>query len=233
VSGADAAPTSGLPLAWRLAAWPLAVLGYLLVRGLAATWRFEVVGGREHLEALIGRPRPVLPCGWHHELLPLCAWILEGPLRGALKPTFLISRSRDGELVSRVLRLWGGATVRGSSSRGGREALRALERAVRRDAASPVMLPDGPRGPARRFKPGALVLARVTRAPILGLGCSPSGAWRLRSWDRLLVPWPFARIRVVVGEPVEPPREMTPAEQDAALARVERLLDDAERLAIG
>ena len=220
--------SSALGLGWRLLAWPIAWAGWLVVRALAATWRFEPVAGRAEVEALLREPRPVLLCAWHRSLLPICAWVLSGPLRGRLPVTFLVSRSRDGELVSRLLRLWGARVVRGSSSRGGREALRALYRAVRREGSSVLALPDGPRGPERRFKPGTLVLAQTTGAPVLPLACRVSSCWRLRSWDRLIVPKPFARVRVAVGVAHAVPRELGSEGQAAELGRLEGLLDALE-----
>lgn len=167
-------------------------------------------------------------CGWHSGLYPIGAWALGSRVRRRLKTTFLVSRSRDGELAARVQRFWGGRVLRGSSSAGGREALRALHRALRRDRASVVMMPDGPKGPERVFKPGAFVLARVAGVPIVPIACRVSSAWRLGSWDRLLVPKPFARVELAFGELQVPPRELDAASQEAALRVQEARLEELE-----
>ena len=218
-----------LPWAWRLAAWPIAFLGWVVIRGLAATWRFRIVAGAEHVEALLREGGPALFCGWHSGLYPIGAWTLTPRIRRGMNMTYLLSRSRDGELAARVQRFWGGRVVRGSSSLGGREALRVLNRAMRREQASVLVMPDGPKGPAREFKAGAFVLAQVAGAPVVPIACRPSSAWRLRSWDRLLVPKPFCRVDLAFGEPEIPARELGPEGQEAALRCLELRLDELER----
>lgn len=227
--GPPEASRPSLPLTWRLVAWPIASIAWLTVRLLAATWRYEVATGAPAALELARRGGPVLLCGWHQSLLPLSAWLLNGPLRVGHVPTFLVSRSRDGELVSRLLRLWGARTVRGSSSRGGAEGLRALHRAIRKERASVVTLADGPRGPERQFKPGTLVLAQVNAAPLIPLACLASSAWQLGSWDRLLVPKPFARIRIALGPPVEVDRELDEAGRATLAVAMAELLNGLER----
>jgi lysophospholipid acyltransferase (LPLAT)-like uncharacterized protein len=223
--------TTGAPLpwAWRLAAWPIAILGWAVVRGLVATWRFRIVEGEEHAEAALAAGEPVLFCAWHAWLYPIGSWTLKARVRRRLRTTFLVSRSRDGELAARIQRFWGGRVVRGSSSRGGREALRALHRALRRDGVSVFVAPDGPRGPERVFKAGSLVLSQVSGAPIIPIACRVSSFRRLRSWDRLVVPMPFARVELAFGAPFSPPREMDADEQGAALRRLEERLSDLEQ----
>lgn len=221
--------TEGRPLglAWRIAAWPAVLVTHAVVSALAATWRYEVVGGREILERLRAEPEPILACTWHESLYPGCAWFLRGPLRQALRLGLMVSRSRDGELVSRLLRLWGAVVVRGSSSDGGREGLRALHRAVTREGVSPLSLPDGPRGPARRAKPGVLVLAAAARIPVVPFGFRVRRCFRLRSWDRIVMPMPFARIEVHVGEPMRVEPNLDPEAERALAERLTRALDEA------
>jgi lysophospholipid acyltransferase (LPLAT)-like uncharacterized protein len=222
---ADTAGTA-LGLGWRLVAWPAVLVTHAIVWALAATWRFQVTAGQDVVDDLRKRPRPVLVCAWHESLYPACAWLLRGPLGRALRLGLLVSHSRDGELVSRLLGLWGAHVVRGSSSLGGRAGLQALYRAVRRDGVSPLALPDGPRGPARRSKPGALVLAISARVPVVPLAFRVDRAWRLRSWDRILMPKPFARIGVLVGRPREVPDLLDPAHEAHEVRLLDARLDD-------
>ena len=114
--------------------------------------------------------------------------------------TIMNSRHRDGEIVSRALERFGIASTRGSSSRGAVAGMLGLLRAFRagRDLA---LIPDGPRGPAGIAKAGAVELARATGAPLFPLAVSCSFAVRLRSWDRLMLPLPCARVVLVAGEP--------------------------------
>jgi lysophospholipid acyltransferase (LPLAT)-like uncharacterized protein len=117
----------------------------------------------------------------------------------------MISASRDGELISRVARFFGYVPVRGSSSKGGREAMGELVghlKAGKRCA----ITPDGPRGPRREIKAGVLNVARMSGRPVVPFAFAAENAWRLRSWDRFIVPKPFSRAVFVYGEPIRVPR---------------------------
>ena len=143
---------------------------------------------------------PVVPCGWHQRII-ISALFLRSLIPRGLRLGFLISPSREGEFISRVALAHEALTIRGSSSRTGREAMVALVRAVRSERISPTMYGDGPRGPAGVFKPGAAILARRTGAPLFLVGCAASRYWQLGSWDKGRIPKPFARITIAVGEP--------------------------------
>ena len=174
------------------------LLGWF-VRALGATWRIEVVQGGEHLDALSAGGPPAILAFWHDGVIVGAYYTGMRMARGmGVDVTALASRSGDGELVARIMRKWGARVVRGSSSAGGREAMWALRAAVRRHGSSPIMVPDGPRGPARRLKRGTLVLARMSGLPVLAMGFAADRRWRLNSWDRMAVPKPFARVRVCV-----------------------------------
>ncbi|MEO7963088.1 MAG: DUF374 domain-containing protein, partial [Gemmatimonadaceae bacterium] len=109
--------------------------------------------------------------------------------------SILVSTHADGEIIARILESLGFTTVRGSSSRGGARALLELVR-VLREGHDVAVTPDGPRGPRRVFAPGAAVAAMRAGAPVIGIGARTERAWRLRSWDRLMIPKPFARVTV-------------------------------------
>lgn len=163
---------------------------------LAATWRIDVVGG-EHLAATRRAGRGFVFALWHRTLLPLLWWHRRQGI------TLLVSRHADGELLARSAARLGYRLVRGSSTRGGAVALRALMRALDGGAAVAVT-PDGPRGPVRVVKPGVLDAARRVRVPILPVAAGASSAWELGSWDRLVIPRPFARVRIAYGPPLDP-----------------------------
>jgi lysophospholipid acyltransferase (LPLAT)-like uncharacterized protein len=168
-------------------------LGLPLLRLLAGTWRIREVN-RAPSQRVRDGGKPVIFTLWHGEMLAL----LWHHRREGI--TVLISEHGDGEIIARVAEALGFRTVRGSTSRGAGRALLGMSRTVQRggDAA---FTPDGPRGPARKFAPGALIVAQRTGAPVITLAVSPSRSWRLKSWDRFMIPKPFARIRIAYGNP--------------------------------
>ena len=113
----------------------------------------------------------------------------------------LVSRHGDGELIGRVIQHFGFFLVRGSSSKGGKEALHELVTLIRRNR-DVAITPDGPRGPAEEVKPGIAQLARLTGAPVLPAAFSGSRLKILGTWDRFRIPWPFSRIVYVFGDPL-------------------------------
>ena len=169
------------------------VLGKALLRGLMRTTRVSAEGEESFLR-FRREGRPVIFVCWHGQLLPL---VHQHRNQGVV---VLVSEHADGEFVARVLERHGFGTARGSSTRGGSRGLGPLIRPARagRDLALP---PDGPRGPARKVKPGALLAAQVTGLPLIPLAAGASSAWRLGSWDGFMIPRPFARVSVRYGAP--------------------------------
>jgi lysophospholipid acyltransferase (LPLAT)-like uncharacterized protein len=171
-----------------LAVVPRVVWALLWVVGL--TWRFEVIAEEGVTPLLFGRGAgPRIFCFWHQCVLPCAVYFRS---TGA---TILISQSFDGELITRILQLFGFHAVRGSSSRGAREGLLGLKQVIERGKPA-IFTADGPRGPIYRTKMGPIKLAQITGAPIGAFHLEPERAWTLRSWDRFLIPKPFTRIVV-------------------------------------
>jgi lysophospholipid acyltransferase (LPLAT)-like uncharacterized protein len=204
-----------------------------VVRALGATVRF-VVEGVDGVAPLWTARRPVIYAVWHGRIL-LAPWANERMRRshGARRTTALASRSRDGELVARFVARFGLGIARGSSSRGGAMALRALASALAAGDDA-VIVPDGPRGPARRVQPGVVALAALTGAPVVPFGMAARPAITLGSWDRFQVPVPFARVAVCFGPPMPIARG---GDYDAAGRALATALDaateTADRLAAG
>lgn len=199
-------------------------LGWPVLQILARSWRVRFEGQPEVDRMRSARQPMVLTC-WHGHLLPLM-WLHRG--QGIAT---LISEHRDGEIVARVAERLGFALVRGSTTRGGGRALLGLV-AMLREGRDLAVTPDGPRGPARVYAPGSLVAAQRAGAPVVPTAIAVSRAWRLRSWDRFVIPKPFARIVVVYAAPTWV--EATDAR--GAAAEVERfaaLHADTERRAEG
>jgi lysophospholipid acyltransferase (LPLAT)-like uncharacterized protein len=171
-----------------LATVPRIVWALLWVVGL--TWRFEVIAEEGVTPVVFGQKAgPEIYCFWHQCVLPCTMYFRRS---GAV---ILISRSFDGELITRVLRLFGFDAVRGSSSRGAREGLLGLRRVID-SGRTAIFTADGPRGPIYQSKLGPIKLAQATGAPIGAFHLQPEHAWTRNSWDRFLIPRPFTRIVV-------------------------------------
>jgi len=186
------------------------------LRLLGATWRVEVLGRDPRLPTATGSPTGPQLAALFHESLVAAAWLYRDQgYRVA------VSRSRDGSLISSTLHSLGfGESARGSSSRGGSAALSTLIRALAAGTTVAVLV-DGPRGPARVAKPGIAALARLADRPVQPVAVAATPALRLRSWDRSLVPLPFARVVCAYGEPIAPDRDGDKTSELAYATRVD------------
>jgi lysophospholipid acyltransferase (LPLAT)-like uncharacterized protein len=156
---------------------------------------------------------------WHGHLLPLLWYHRD---QGVM---VLISEHRDGELVARAAESLGYGLIRGSTTRGADRALISLVRELE-SGHEIAITPDGPRGPAEKFAPGALVAAQRSDSFILPVAISASRSWRMRSWDRFMIPKPFARVTIAYGEPTKVLATNPRAAAEEA-PRFERLMSDA------
>lgn len=197
-------------------------LGYWLIRFWLRTARVVAVVGTEHLEAALKQAPSLVPCYWHQHQLYCGKFLLEQHGRG-LTVGWLISPSVDGELGAMLVRRFGGAVIRGSSTHTGARALRDYYQALTRDNVSPIITPDGPRGPRFKFKPGALLLSQMSGRPILPMAYAASRAWLIK-WDRFVIPLPFARIAIALGEPAYAPRVTDAAGLEALQRQMEQCL---------
>ena len=200
-------------------------LGVAGVRLLGRSLRFEEIG-REHVEGLWARGAPVIYAIWHGRVLMLPYFY------GRRRPAHVLaSHSRDGELLSRFVERFGIGVVRGSSSRGGAVALRGLARVLRRGGTEVLVAPDGPRGPRHVVQPGVVALAGFTGAAIVPIAAGASRGTVLRSWDRFVIPHPFARLCVAIGEPLYVPREADRQTLEAVRRDLEARLSAVTRAA--
>jgi lysophospholipid acyltransferase (LPLAT)-like uncharacterized protein len=220
---ADAGQGRPDALGWKTS---LAVtLGIAVFRLLRATWRIRVEPNAEYaaLRAKRGTPEGAyLIAFWHGEMLGGLAY--HAPHGYAV----MVSSHRDGEIIARILAAIGSSSIRGSSSRGGREALVGMIRHLRAGGRGAIT-PDGPRGPRHSFAPGTLVAAARTGSPIVVLRVHADRAWRLNSWDRFMIPKPFARVTIAHGGPtrvVLGPDGHVPPEE---IARIEALMAETGR----
>jgi lysophospholipid acyltransferase (LPLAT)-like uncharacterized protein len=200
----------------------LARAGVVLVRLLGRTWRIGA-SHTEEIKRLRAAGRPIVFSLWHGELLPL---LYHHRGEGV---TVLISEHGDGEIIARIAESLGYRTVRGSTSRSAARALLELVREVE-DGHDLAITPDGPRGPAKSVAPGVAVVANRSAASVIGAAVFAPSAWRLRSWDRFLIPRPFARVSIAYSDSAV--IEGGDA-REAALeaARVGAMMQEAERRA--
>jgi hypothetical protein len=121
---------------------------------------------------------------------------------------------------------WGMRPLRGSSTRSAGEALREMHGVVARDRHSLVITADGPKGPRHVFKPGAILLARMSKAPVVPIAYAASRCTRWNSWDQFIVPWPFSRVALVVGEPWQVPAGFTMVDLSRCARQMEERLQN-------
>jgi len=191
-------PSEKSPLRWYdpilLALMPPLVAG--LVKLLMLSCRVIKVEGKEReMDAFSRSEGGAIYVTWHQRMAYHFHYF------GSRHVTVMISQSRDGEYVSRMAKWLGFRNVRGSSTRGGRAALKELIQKIK-DGEIGGMLADGPLGPARVAKIGSVILARNTQVPLIPVLWSADRCWILNTWDRYLIPKPFARIVFYYGEPL-------------------------------
>jgi lysophospholipid acyltransferase (LPLAT)-like uncharacterized protein len=215
-------------LAWRI----VAARGVFLIKMFWRTCRVVRVVGDENMARALEATPSVIPVYWHQHQLFCSKYLLEQKPRG-LKLGFLISPSVDGDIGVMVVSKFGGHSIRGSASHTGARALRDYYDALVKQGVSPSITPDGPKGPRFVFKPGAILLSQMSQRPMLPLAFYASRA-SLIAWDKFVIPWPFSKIVIAVGEPRQVPRTMSPsaleplqAEMAAELKRLFGVARDA------
>lgn len=195
---------------------------------LAATLRFEI---RDDcgLGSPSSRIPPVIYILWHNRFFTVPpAW---HKLCGSYRSTVaLTSASHDGAMVARAMAVFGLGAVRGSSSRRGVAALVGLKRALT-EGLDVCLTPDGPRGPRYQLQPGAIKLAQSSGAPLVPIHVRFSNAWRLKTWDRFVIPKPFSRVTLTFAKAIHIPRELDDATFENHLRHLQELMiagtDDA------
>ena len=202
---------------WR-ARWLIAV-GFRLLQLWARTLRYEI----DDRAGMIGTPvsENFIGALWHNRLLifPFVLRRFFVHRHGAA----LISASRDGELLADAIKRFGFDVVRGSSSRLGASAILQLAD-VLASGRDVVITPDGPRGPAYELGPGIIFLAQKSGAAVVPINMEYSSCWRIKSWDRFIVPRPFARVRVIIGAPYRVRSTSTDDEFEAERLRLQNAM---------
>ena len=209
---------------WRISIYKR--LAKAIVKILWFSCRIQPVQGEQYVNKLIADNQPFIPCFWHQMLIFGGYYMMQLTRRGA-NIGYLVSPSADGELAAQILQSWGARVIRGSASRTGAQALQALYSAIKKEGVSPVNTPDGPRGPMHHFKEGTVMLAQLSQAPILPIAIAAEKFWRFRSWDQFVLPRPFSRIQIIVGEPVYVARKNTKETLETKRLEAESALNTA------
>lgn len=202
---------------WR-ARWLIA-LGFRLLQIWARTLRYEI----DDRAGVIGKPvnENYIGALWHNRLL-IFPFVLRRFFsnRGGAA---LISASRDGELLADAIKRFDFDVVRGSSSRLGARAILQLTD-VLASGRDVVITPDGPRGPAYELGPGIIFLAQKSGAPVVPVNMEYSSYWRLKSWDRFILPRPFSKVRVIIGQSHHVRSTSTPEEFETERLRLQGVM---------
>lgn len=197
--------------------------GTFFFRWNARSWRVEI-HNEEQLEAAKGEGGGHFMALWHGKML------VGLPHYGGRGYKVLVSASGDGDISEHLLESFGYGVIRGSSSRGGARALREMLVALRQGNVL-VITPDGPRGPTHSMNPGLAWMSRATGYGVVPCGFASTRSWRANSWDRLMIPKPWARVVFFYEEPVFVAREADEEEQARATELIRERMLNAERQA--
>ncbi len=200
------------------------VLGTLagwFMRAWSWTLRFEIED-RSGVITPGNVDAPVIFALWHNRIftIPPIWWRTGGNSR---KTVVLTSASHDGAMLAHAMEVFGLGAVRGSSSRRAVAALVGMKRSLK-EGCDVCITPDGPRGPRYTFQPGVVKLAESAKTPIIPIHASYDAAWRMKTWDRFVIPKPFSRVHVVFGEMIHVPSGLDEAAFSAECARIEAIM---------
>ncbi|MGD9106687.1 MAG: lysophospholipid acyltransferase family protein [Desulfobacterales bacterium] len=176
-------------------------IGLLIVKIISSTYKTKVIKPEVELNVLKRGQVPIY-ASWHQRFFPALTFIAKR------KPiSVMISQSKDGELISRIVNQLGWHPVRGSSSRGGKKALKEVYRLAKKGCKIAHIV-DGPRGPRGVVKPGLLIISKVSGMPIIPTIISAEKKWVFNSWDRFIVPKPFSRVIIRFGDEINVPNSL-------------------------
>jgi lysophospholipid acyltransferase (LPLAT)-like uncharacterized protein len=189
--------------------------GLLLVKMISLTYRMKIVDAH-HEKNILNEGDSLIYASWHQRFFPGIQFF------AARKPiSIIISQSRDGDFISHIVNILGWYAVRGSSSRGGSEALQKVnELAMNGYKIGHIV--DGPQGPPEVIKAGLIRIAQVTGKPIVPTITSGQKKWVFNSWDRFMVPKPFSRVIIRFGEPIYVASDLNDAEFEKNRVYVEQ-----------
>ena len=193
--------------------------GLFLIKIISITYRVRMVDSHNEKKILDGEKRLVY-ASWHQRFFPGITFF------STRKPiAIIISKSLDGEMIARAVDILGWYPIRGSSSRGGKEALVKIKELARSDYKVGHIV-DGPRGPFGVVKPGLLKIAQAGNLPVVPTITSAENKWIFNSWDRFMVPKPFSRIIIRFGKPIHVPSDLSDQAFEEKRCEIENRLKD-------
>ncbi|MBL6946107.1 MAG: lysophospholipid acyltransferase family protein [Rhodospirillales bacterium] len=194
-------------------------IGAMYVRLVFITTRWTVLGG-DIPKGFWERGESCILSFWHGRILMVpCLWNPELP------SNFIVSKHRDGQIINRIVSQFGIKPIPGSTGRGGSNALRKIVRALKRGE-SVGIAPDGPRGPLMRMGEGIVTMARLSGAPVVPLAFAANPRFMVNSWDRFVIPWPFARGVIIWGDPIPVPPDADAEAREAARIEIENRITE-------
>ena len=189
-------------------------IGLVVVRIISATYIIKMINP-EIESNVFKRGQIPIYASWHQRFFPgITLFARRKPI------SIMISQSRDGELISRIAHVLGWYPVRGSSSKGGSQALRTLKKLIR-EGYKVGHIVDGPRGPFGVVKPGLLLIAQATGMPIIPIIISAEKKWVFNSWDRFIIPKPFSRVIIRFCDEICIPRKLSLSEFEEQRSQIE------------
>lgn len=189
-------------------------IGILIVKIISSTYRIRVIRPEIERDILARKQIPIY-ASWHQRFFPGITFF------ATRKPiSIMISQSRDGELISKIVNILGWHPVRGSSSKGGRQALKKIRKLVH-EGYKIGHIVDGPRGPHGVVKPGLLIIAQASGMPIVPVITSAEKKWVFNSWDRFMVPKPFSRVIIRFSDEIRIPKKLQQSEFEEKRSSVE------------
>ncbi len=205
----------------------LPVMVFVFYRLLRMTWRVTFDECPAFRRALDNHD-PVVIAHWHGDELGLIHLVRR------YRIATITSTSKDGELMNRVLVWLGAATARGSSTRGGANAMRGLISHCRKNGNNVSFAVDGPKGPIHKVKPGVFEFSRLMQAPIFVASIGISRPWVFhRSWNKAVLPKPFSRVHVRIAEGMPVITRDQDAREIALAAQLEQMLHEGQGIAAG
>jgi len=212
-----------IPLKQRFYLWLGSHVAGRIIRLLRRTVKLEIVG-QENLDYLMNNGGRAIFAFWHGNMvIPMMRLI-------GKDITALVSQHGDGEIIARILDNLGFGLVRGSSTRGGIAALKEMVKLLKQPNIV-VITPDGPKGPYREFKIGAVLLAQRTGVPVLPMSAYTSSPRFLKSWDRFLIVKPFVHCVLMYGDPIPVEKDLTLEELEEKRRLVEQAVRDLDQKA--
>ena len=192
-------------------------IGLFIVKIISLTYRIRVINPEIERD-LLKRGHIPIYASWHQRFFPgIIFFATRKPI------SIMISQSRDGELISRIVNVLGWRPVRGSSSKGGRQALREIKKLVH-EGYKVAHIVDGPRGPLGIVKPGLLLISQASGMPIVPTITSAENKWVFNSWDRFMVPKPFSRVILRFSDEIRIPKELQRSDFEEKRSSIENNL---------